>query len=153
MAPRQQGNAGSNQADENDARVEPGAGGIAGGDAAQAEPTSSKSAKEIRSELAFAPDREHHPGSAGDLDREADRTSAPTALDAEPHDPPVRTAGPDVGIRTLGVGAGEHDPPDREVFDAEGRARIVGADGDGNPQYATSGMSGKQAERKAEKGS
>jgi hypothetical protein len=136
------------EADQTDVKVTP-AGGV---DDRQVEPTADKSAKQIKSELAFGPDREHHPGSAGALKREVDKTSAPTALDAGPHDPPVRTAAPDVGIRTLAVGAGAHEPADREHFDADGRARISGADKDGNPVYAVSGESSQTAARKAEKG-
>ena len=56
----------------------------------------------------------------------ADETSAPNALDAKPEQPPVRAAKPDTPIaQTLTAGAGEHQPPDPEEFDPEGRPREV----------------------------
>lgn len=106
--------------------------------AQQPKATEDMSAKEVKESLAFHPDRELHPSS---LKREADKSSAPNALDAEPHDPPIRTAAPDHGIRTLAIGAGAHEPPDPDGWDTDGRAKISGADKDGNPVYKLSGKS------------
>ncbi len=53
---------------------------------------------------------------------EADKSSAPNANDAKTEDPPVRTSRPDVDIaQTLAAGAGEHRPPDPDVYDPQGR--------------------------------
>jgi hypothetical protein len=135
----------ANQTKTEEPKVTPGAGGV---DGEQAKSTEDMSAKELKDRLVHTADRDIHPASASALDREADKTSAPNALDAEPHDPPVRTAAPDEGIRTLAVGAGAHEPPDRDDFDADGRARISGADKDGNPVYKVSGKS-SQGNRKS----
>jgi hypothetical protein len=55
---------------------------------------------------------------------EADKTPMPTALDAKPEDPPVRASRPDTAIaQTLAAGAGEHTPPDPDVFGPDGRPR------------------------------
>ena len=55
---------------------------------------------------------------------EADKSSLPNAMDAKPEDPPVRASLPSSPIaQTLAAGAGEHPPPDPEVFDAAGRPR------------------------------
>jgi hypothetical protein len=55
---------------------------------------------------------------------EADKTSAPTALDAKPEDPPVRTVRPDTPIaQTLAAGAGAHDPADPDMFQPDGRLK------------------------------
>jgi hypothetical protein len=57
---------------------------------------------------------------------EADKTSAPNALDAKPEDPPVRAAKPDTPIaQTLTAGAGAHTPPDPDMFDKDGRPKTV----------------------------
>ena len=57
---------------------------------------------------------------------EADKSSLPNAMDAKPEDPPVRAAKPDTPIaQTLAAGAGEHTPPDPEMFDKDGRPRSV----------------------------
>jgi hypothetical protein len=92
---------------------------------ASADSASAKKIAELHSPvkgatLAHPADAELHP--AGEPEREADKTSAPNALDAEPHDPPIRVAKPTVeGIRTLATGAGKHTPPDPDAFTAEGR--------------------------------
>src|SRR5262245_30075962 len=53
---------------------------------------------------------------------EADKSSLPNASDAQVDDPPVRSNDPSVPIaQTLAAGAGEHTPPDPDVFDKEGR--------------------------------
>jgi hypothetical protein len=57
---------------------------------------------------------------------EADKSSLPNAMDAKPEDPPVRASKPDTPIaQTLTAGAGEHTPPDPDVYDKEGRPREV----------------------------
>lgn len=57
---------------------------------------------------------------------EADESSLPNAMDAKPIDPPVRSALPDVPIaQTLAAGAGEHTPPDPDLFDKEGRPKVT----------------------------
>lgn len=56
----------------------------------------------------------------------ADETPAPNVLNTENEQPPVRTSRPDTPIaQTLVAGAGEHTPPDPEVFDKDGRPRSV----------------------------
>ncbi len=60
---------------------------------------------------------------------EADESSLPNAMDAKVNDPPVRAGEPDIPIaQTLAAGAGEHTPPDPDVFDKEGRPRSVTGD-------------------------
>jgi hypothetical protein len=55
---------------------------------------------------------------------EADKTSAPTALDAKPEQPPVRAAKPDTAIaQTLAAGAGAHQPADPDMFNPDGRVK------------------------------
>lgn len=57
---------------------------------------------------------------------EADKTPAPNVINTENEQPPVRTSKPDTPIaQTLTAGAGEHTPPDPEVYDKEGRPREV----------------------------
>ena len=57
--------------------------------------------------------------------RPGDETPMPNTLETEPA-APVSTQEPDVPIaQTLAAGAGEHTPPDPEVFDKEGRPRSV----------------------------
>lgn len=54
--------------------------------------------------------------------READKTSSPVPNDAKAEDPPVRTTRTDVPIVvSLATGAGQHEPPDPELYDANGR--------------------------------
>jgi hypothetical protein len=101
----------------------------------QVKPTADMSDKEVKESLAHQPDKDLHPSK---LEREADKSSAPGALDAEAHDPPVRTAAPDKGIRSLAIGAGAHEPPNADHFDQQGRAVLSGLDSDGNPEYAVS---------------
>jgi hypothetical protein len=56
--------------------------------------------------------------------RDADKSSYPTGMDAEPHDPPVRSTRADVPIAvSMATGAGKHVPPDPEEYDAQGRPR------------------------------
>jgi hypothetical protein len=53
--------------------------------------------------------------------REGDQTPMPNKLETEPA-APVSTQVPDEPIaQTLAAGAGEHTPPDPQVFDKEGR--------------------------------
>ena len=57
--------------------------------------------------------------------REGDETSMPNKLETEPA-VPVSTQRPDEPIaNTLAAGAGEHTPPDPQVFDKEGRPFAV----------------------------
>jgi hypothetical protein len=54
----------------------------------------------------------------------ADESSLPNAADAKSEDPPVRTSSPDTPIaQVMTAGAGEHQPPDPDEFDAEGRPK------------------------------
>jgi hypothetical protein len=69
---------------------------------------------------------------------EADKTSLPNAMDAKPHDPPVRAATPDTAIaQTLAAGAGKHTPPP-DGFNPDGRPTVTGVDSDGTPEYEIS---------------
>jgi hypothetical protein len=53
---------------------------------------------------------------------EADATSAPNVVNTDHERPPVATSTPDTPIaQTLAAGAGEHTPPDPDVFDKDGR--------------------------------
>jgi hypothetical protein len=61
----------------------------------------------------------------GALPAEADKTSSPNPNDAKLEDPPVRTTRPDVPIAaSSAVGAGQHVPPDPELYDEFGRPRL-----------------------------
>jgi len=63
--------------------------------------------------------------SEGALPAEADKTSSPVPNDAKPEDPPVRTTRPDVPVVVASaVGAGQHQPPDPELYTADGKARL-----------------------------
>lgn len=54
--------------------------------------------------------------------READKTSSPVPNDAKLEDPPVRTTRADVPIAvSMATGAGQHNPPDPELYDDDGR--------------------------------
>jgi hypothetical protein len=54
----------------------------------------------------------------------ADETSMPNHQNTDSEQPPVRTAKPDTAIaQTLTAGAGEHTPPDSDVFGPDGRPR------------------------------
>lgn len=73
--------------------------------------------------LARAADEKLHP--SGAPKRKADQTSYPVPNDAELDDPPLRSSRPDVGIvQSLATGAGAHNPPDAEKYDAQGRPRL-----------------------------
>lgn len=88
----------------------------------QVKPTEDLSAKEVKARLVNPADRELHP--SGQPEHEADRTSLPTAY-APIERPPVSTTRPDRDILTsLATGAGAHEPPDPEKYDAEGRPRL-----------------------------
>lgn len=56
--------------------------------------------------------------------KQSDQTSYPVPNDAEIVDPPLRSpkAPEDLAV-SLAEGAGQHQPPDPDVFDAEGRYR------------------------------
>jgi hypothetical protein len=55
--------------------------------------------------------------------RSADKSSSPGG-EAFPEDPPVRTTRPDVPIvDSLATGAGQHVPPDPDVYQWDGRLR------------------------------
>lgn len=54
----------------------------------------------------------------------ADETPMPNHVNTENEQPPVRTSMPDTPIaQTLTAGAGEHTPPDPDVYDRFGRPR------------------------------
>lgn len=54
--------------------------------------------------------------------KEADKVPGPFTGDADLHDPPVRSNRPESElVETLAVGAGRHEPPDDDEFDADGR--------------------------------
>ena len=75
---------------------------------------------------------------------EADKSSLPNALDAKAEDPPVRASLPDTPIaQTLAAGAGEHTPPDPQVFGQGGAA--VRGDGRGAAEV---GRGGARASRR-----
>ena len=57
--------------------------------------------------------------------RSADKSSSPGG-EAYPEDPPVRTTRPDVPIvESMASGAGEHVPPDPDVYTPDGRVRDI----------------------------
>lgn len=59
----------------------------------------------------------------------ADETSMPNHLNTENEQPPVRSSRPDVPLaQTLVAGAGEHTPPDPDVWGPDGRLRENPAD-------------------------
>lgn len=72
-----------------------------------------------------------------DVVKSDDLTTA-TIGDADVHDPPVRSALPDSPVAdAVGVGQGEHAPPDPAAFDREGRplaesSTVKGPGGDGD---------------------
>lgn len=73
--------------------------------------------------LARAADEKLHP--SGEPKREADKSSYPVPNDAQLDDPPLRSSRPDIGIvQSLATGAGAHNPPDPEKYDAQGRPRL-----------------------------
>lgn len=54
----------------------------------------------------------------------ADETPMPNHLNTDPDMPPVRTGRPDVPIaQVLTAGAGEHTPPDPDVYGPDGRLK------------------------------
>lgn len=54
----------------------------------------------------------------------ADETSYPVPNDAELHQPPLRSPKAPVDLAvSLAEGAGQHQPPDPKLYDAEGRPR------------------------------
>lgn len=58
-------------------------------------------------------------------EKSADQTSYPGG-EADPEDPPVRTTRPDVPIvQSLATGAGQHVPPDPDVYRPDGRLRDI----------------------------
>jgi len=83
-----------------------------------------EASKNARGDVLIVDDRPTeavHPA-VGDL--KADDRQPAVRGDAESNDPPVRTDRPDVPIiQRLGVGMGEHVPPDPERFDEFGRLR------------------------------
>jgi len=85
----------------------------------QAKPTADKSAKEVRDSLAFAPDRELHPG--GEPKHDADKTSTPGPSVPPIDRPPVSSPrAPEDLLRSLATGAGAHTPPDPDKYNADG---------------------------------
>src|SRR3954471_1466726 len=57
----------------------------------------------------------------------ADETSMPNHLNTETEQPPVRTGRPDTPIaHVMAAGAGEHTPPDSDMFGPDGRLRNDG---------------------------
>lgn len=62
---------------------------------------------------------------------EADKTPMPNALNLEHEMPPVRSSRPDVPLaQVMAAGAGEHTPPDPDVWGPDGRLRDKPADSD-----------------------
>jgi hypothetical protein len=61
---------------------------------------------------------------------EASQTSTPNVVETDPEAPPLHTAKPDVPIaQSLAAGAGQHTPPDPDVFDEFGRPKGEDAGG------------------------
>jgi hypothetical protein len=88
----------------------------------QVKPTAEQSSKEIKASLVFKEDAELHPD--GLPEHEADQTSIPGPKFPPLDRPPVATTRPDVPIITsLVTGAGAHEPPDPEKYDAAGRPK------------------------------
>lgn len=103
-----------------------------GGGSASGDITEHESEGSVEETIKNDPDLEPGPGAVQSTTEEtpsrADETSAPgpyTGDDApKVDDPPVRTTDPDQPIaQTLAAGAGEHTPPDPDVFDKEGRRK------------------------------
>jgi hypothetical protein len=61
---------------------------------------------------------------------EASTTSTPNVVETDSEAPPLHTAKPDVPIaQSLAAGAGQHTPPDPDVFDEFGRPKGEDAGG------------------------
>jgi hypothetical protein len=74
---------------------------------------------DVREHLAYAPDRELHP--SGEPDHPADRTSVNGPENPPLHRPPVASPRPDAElVRTLATGAGAHEPPNPDEYNADG---------------------------------
>jgi hypothetical protein len=106
-----------------DTRVSQSVQDASGVEARQVKPTVDRKWADVKAELTNPQDAELHPH--GEPEHEADRTSLPTAY-APIERPPVSTtkAGEKV-LRSLVTGAGKHEPPDPELYDADGRPRDV----------------------------
>jgi hypothetical protein len=77
--------------------------------------------EELKDALINQGDRDLHP--SGEPEAGMDKTSYPGG-GGEGERPPVATSRPDVPIvQSLATGAGQHQPPDPEQFDAMGRPR------------------------------
>ncbi|MBA3688480.1 MAG: hypothetical protein H0W81_06600 [Chloroflexi bacterium] len=92
-----------------------------GVDEMQVKPTADLSNKEIKDSILHEADKELHP--AGEPEHLADQESVPTPY-APIERPPISTTRSDEPIiQSLVTGAGAHEPPDPEKYDAAGRPR------------------------------
>jgi hypothetical protein len=89
----------------------------------QVKGTEDMSTSELHSVMTHDPDKKLHPKRASELEP-SDQTPIPGPEYPPQERPPVSTARPDVPVlRSLVIGAGAHTPPDRDVFDADGRLK------------------------------
>jgi hypothetical protein len=110
--------------DKKDTRVTQAPEDAAGVSAAQVEPTADRKWSDVKADMTHDPDKELHP--SGEPKHAADRTSIPGPEYPPAERPPVSTTRPDKDIlRSLVTGAGAHEPPDPEKYDADGRPRDV----------------------------
>lgn len=95
-------------------------GGPGGG--RQVKPARKLSGRDLKAQILHEPDRDLHPD--GDPEHAADRTSAPGPVYPPVERPPVSTTRHDEPVlQSLVTGAGAHEPPDPEKYDAAGRWR------------------------------
>jgi hypothetical protein len=109
---------------QQDTKVTQSAEDAQGVSAAQVKPTNDRKWSDVKAELTHEPDKALHP--SGEPEHAADRTSIPGPEYPPLERPPVSTTRPDREVlRSLVTGAGAHEPPDPEKYDAEGRPRDV----------------------------
>jgi hypothetical protein len=90
----------------------------------QVKPARQQSAKDIKATIVHEQSRDLHP--SGEPEHDADKTSIPGPEYPPVERPPVSTAKPDEPIvQSLVTGAGAHEPPDPELYDAAGRPRAA----------------------------
>jgi hypothetical protein len=89
---------------------------------AQVKPTADRSKRDLKADVVNKADLEH--GVLDEPEHAADRTSIPGPEYPPADRPPVATTRFDEPVvLSLVTGAGAHEPPDPDVYDAEGRVR------------------------------
>ena len=92
----------------------------AGVDMAQVKPADDMSASELKDKMVYEDDKDL--GATKEPSHPADKTSAPNVVKTKVNNPPWNTGRPDEPVLQSAVlGAGAHEPPDPDEFDAEGR--------------------------------